>query len=288
MILVDLNQVMISSFMAQIGSYGTTEPSEDLFRHMVLNALRGYRKKFYSEYGELVICNDDKNYWRKDIYPYYKAHRKGMRDESDLDWNAVFNCLNSVRDELQEFFPYKFIRVERAEADDAIGTLCHEFGAQLGNGDEKILIVSGDKDFIQLQKFSNVQQYDPIRKRWIKHKDPERFLKEHIMKGDRGDGIPNFLSSDDTFVTPNKRQKPLRQKVIDTILGQVSICENMNKTQLLGWQRNKALVDLNEVPEYIRTEVLEQYQSSGNGREHLFNYFVSNRLTQLVENIGDF
>ena len=220
MILVDLNQVMISNLMGQLHSSRTNEVDEDLLRHMVRNGIRSYRNKFSEEYGELVICCDDTNNWRKDSFPYYKAHRKTNRDESDLDWPNIFNCLNAIRDELKEFFPYKHIRVNRCEADDIIGTICHQEGVAMGDGKEKILILSGDKDFIQLQVYSNVSQYDPVRKKMVKHNDPAQYLLEHIAKGDRGDGIPNALSADDTFVSGG-RQKPMRANRLEEILSVV-------------------------------------------------------------------
>ena len=205
MIIVDLNQTMISNFMAQIGNHTNIKIEEDLLRHMILNSIRGYNAKFRYEYGEMIIACDDKRSWRKNLFPYYKANRKKAREKSEIDWNSVFDVLNRVRDELKEYFPYRVIQIDTAEADDVIGSLCHEFGNSL----EKILIISGDKDFKQLQSYMNVKQFDPVRKRWLEEANPERYLKEHIMKGDTGDGVPNFLSKDDTFVTAS-RQKPLR------------------------------------------------------------------------------
>mgnify|MGYP003321891466 CR=1 FL=1 len=292
MILVDLNQVMISNLMGQLYSSKTNEVDEDLLRHMVLNGIRSYRNKFSKEYGELVICCDDTNNWRKDSFPYYKAHRKTNRDESDLDWPNIFDCLNVIRDELKEFFPYRYIQVERAEADDAIGTLCYEFGAQLLAEDtEKILILSGDKDFIQLQKFANVSQWDPVRKRKVSDNDPENYLIEHILKGDRGDGVPNALSQDDVFVSGG-RQKPMRQTImqkIKQVVNEVPL-EKINGEfeWAKGFHRNRKLVDLQYTPDYLREEILEQYNVDPGGREKLFNYFVKRKLNNLVENISEF
>ena len=148
MILLDLNQVMISNLMMQIGNNRNNEIEEDLVRHMVLNSIRLYKGKFGKQYGELVICCDDKNYWRKQIFPYYKAHRKSDREKSPLDWNKIFTVLNTIRDELKESFPWRVLQIETAEADDIIGTLCHRFGKILkADDDEPILILSGDKDF---------------------------------------------------------------------------------------------------------------------------------------------
>ena len=284
MILVDLNQVMISNLMAQIGSHKNVELDENLLRHMILNALRGYKTKFSAEYGELVICCDSTNIWRKDVFPYYKAHRKSARDSSELDWHNLFNCLNKVRDELKEFFPYKFIMVDTAEADDIIGVLCHMHGKVLGNGDP-IMILSGDKDFMQLQKFSNVSQWDPIRKRKLVTNDPHKFLIEHILKGDRGDGIPSALSPGDVFVTGG-RQKPMRQTFINKTMEEIQ--DGSFDYDSIEFRRNEILVDLNQTPTHISVEVAKQYENEPADRSGLFNYFIKNRLTNLMEHIGEF
>lgn len=283
MIIVDLNQTMISNFMAQIGNHTNIPIEEDLLRHMVLNSIRSYNAKFKAEYGEMVIACDDKNYWRRQVFPYYKANRKKDREKSEIDWNAVFVILNKIREELKEYFPYRVIQVETAEADDVIATLVKEFG----NTNEKLLIISGDKDFKQLQSYMNVKQYDPVRKRWLTEPNPDRYLREHIMRGDRGDGVPNFLSKDDTFVL-NSRQKPLREDKLSVWLDQApeAFCdENM----LRNYKRNQQLVDLSMIPDHIESQVLDQYNAQvGKGREKLFNYFIENKLKNLLTDIGTF
>ena len=190
MMIIDLNQVMISTFMSQIGNHTNVKVEEDLLRHMILNCIRSYIKKFKNEYGEVVIACDDRHYWRREVYPYYKANRRKSREASEIDWNVVFESLNKIREELKLYFPYRVIQADGAEADDVIGTLVEKFG----NTHEKILILSGDKDFVQLQTYMNVKQYDPVRKKFVEHNDPSRFVKEQIMRGDAGDGVPNFLS----------------------------------------------------------------------------------------------
>ena len=202
-ILVDLNQVMISGLLSQVSPKEKLE--EDLIRHIVLNTLRSNVKKF-KEYGEVIICCDNKHYWRKDYFPYYKAHRTKDREKSDWDWGMIFKVLNMLRDDLKTHFPYKVIDVDGAEADDVIGSLVQEYYHQ-----EKILILSGDKDFVQLQKYPNVKQYDPVQKKFRTTDDPARFIKEHIIRGDAGDGVPNFLSTDNCLVVGD-RQKPVDRK----------------------------------------------------------------------------
>lgn len=283
MIILDLNQVMISNLMAQLGNHTNAEVEEDLLRHMILNSIRLYRKKFAREYGELVIACDDKNYWRRRIFPYYKANRKKAREKSELNWSAIFEALNKIREELRLYFPYRVVQVDTAEADDVIATMCEKVG---GFG-ERVLILSGDKDFNQLQKYGNVEQFDPVRKKWIKADDPHKYIQEHIMRGDTGDGIPNFLSDDDTFVS-DKRQKPLTQKKIDAYLGKdpKEFCDD---AMLRNYMRNQQLVDFEFIPADIKSRILSEYEAqSGKSRDKLFNYFIQNKLKNLMEDLQDF
>ena len=286
MILVDFNQICIANLMLQLKH---SELSEDLIRHMILNSLRYNKQKFSKEFGELVICCDDKNYWRKDIFPYYKAHRKSDREKSPLDWNMIFETLNKVRDELKETFPYKVIRAQRAEADDIIASICHKYG-HLGikNGSaEPILILSSDKDFAQLQKYANVEQYSPNTKKWIRISNPERYLREHIMRGDRGDGIPNFLSKDSCFVN-GERQKPLSIKKIDAWAA-LEPSEFCDEKMLRNYSRNEVLVNLDCVPEWIQESIINQFDKYQEpDRKGLLSYFIKNKLRNLTEHIGDF
>lgn len=282
MIILDFNQVAIANLMVQ----GTRnlEINENLLRHMILNSIRMNRVKFASEYGEMVIACDATDNWRKKYFPYYKANRKVSRDESSVDWKEMFRILNKIREEISEYFPYPTIRVDTAEADDIIATLCHEHGRELGG--DPILILSGDKDFQQLQRYSNVDQYDPTRKRWIRCSDPDRFLLEHILKGDASDGIPNVLSSDDTFVA-KARQKPLRSKFLDTVMneGIKSLDEDVKR----NYHRNHMLIDLNNVPNDIAAQALYMYEEQSNkGRDKLFNYFIKYKLKNLTECITEF
>lgn len=280
MIIIDFNQVMISNLMMQLGNHTNVPIEEGLFRHMVINSLRSYKQKFGNEYGEMVIACDDKNYWRKQIFPYYKANRKKNREESEINWTNVFDIFNRIKQEIKDNLPYPVIQVDTAEADDIIASL-----VKSTNDAHKILILSGDKDFVQLQTQSNVKQYDPVRKKWINHDNPEQYLIEHILKGDAGDGIPNILSDDDTFVT-DKRQKPLTQKKIDQI-SQTAI--NDSSPMWRNWNRNSQLVDLQYIPESIRNEVINKYLSEqGKDKSKLFNYFIEYKMKNMMENIGDF
>lgn len=274
---MDMNQVILSSLFARLKNVDEVE--EDMVRHIVLNTLRLYRKKFQSEYGELVLTYDGGRYWRKDIFPYYKAARKEKQNKDDYDWNKIFSTIGKIRDEVEEIFPYKTIRIDHLEADDVIAVLTKHF-----HQEEKIMIVSSDKDFQQLQRYENVKQYSPKVKGFITNTKPEEYLVRHIIKGDVSDGIPNIISDDDTFVNPDKRQKPCGEKKISAIAEELETWTNND-----NWIRNQKLVDFNQIPDWVEEKVLEVWNEPIEGkRSLLFNYFVQNKLKMLMEDIQEF
>ena len=284
MILVDMNQVTLSNLMIQIGRNEEVDP--DMVRHMVLNSLRGYRNRFSEEYGELVLCYDNKGNWRRDYFPNYKHGRRKDRKASKLDWGSIFDTLHLIKTELQENFPYKVLEVEDAEADDIIASVV-SYVAQAPSHYEKVLIVSGDKDFIQLQKHNFVTQYSPTLKKFVNGIDPNVYIKEHILKGDRSDGVPNFLSPDNCFVD-DMRQRPISKKKLATWidLDPEDFC---NEEMLRNYQRNRKLIDLEYAPAGITDRCIQAYlNSTVKNRSGLLNYFIKHRLKNHMENIGDF
>lgn len=284
MILIDLNQVLISNLMRQINGNPKIKLDEDLIRHMVLNSLRSYIKQFKQKYGEIVICCDSKRYWRRDYFPLYKANRKKDRDKSAFDWGLIFETLNKIRDELKENFPYKIIEVDGAEADDVIGVLTARMAQH-----EEVLILSSDKDFVQLQKYGkNVTQYSPILKSYINIENPHTYIKEHILRGDSGDGIPNFISSDNCLAL-GERQKPINSKKIAVWLNQEPEEFCVNDNMLRGYKRNQMLVDLDYTPEDIKQSIVEAYENSKPAnKQKMLTYFIEKKLKNLIEVLDEF
>ena len=286
MILIDMNQIMISNLMMQLKGDAL---NENLVRHMVLTALRAFEKQYSPKYGEVVLAYDSKHYWRKEAFPYYKQNRKKDREASDLDWNAIFEVLNKIRDEIKTFFPYKVVEVYGAEADDVISALTTYQSyrniklEKEGKEPEQVLILSGDKDFIQLQKYPFVKQYNPILKKEVKHADPKAYIREHIIKGDKSDGIPNFLSDDDTFVV-GKRQKPISKKNLErwVKLDPLDFCTTPEAKA--NYMRNKKLIDLTSVPEQLATEIVTSYKTINNSEKKVpLEYFREHQLSKLIE-----
>jgi 5'-3' exonuclease len=272
---------MMANIMMQMHMSKKSEPEEEMVRHMILNSLRMYRTRFLSEFGEMVLCYDSRHYWRRDYFPEYKYSRRKGRASDTKDWDAIFGCLNNIKDEVKTHMPYKSVEVYGAEADDIIATLCSEYA-------EEIMILSGDKDFIQLQRFPNVKQYSPITKKMINGEDPVRYIKEHVFKGDTSDGIPNVLSPDNTFVD-GLRQKPMTKKKIAAWIDHDFEDVAPNDEVKRNYQRNLKLIDLTYTPKELSSEILDTYRDSPSGdRSQLLNYFIKKRLSILTESIGEF
>jgi 5'-3' exonuclease len=286
MIIVDINQIMISNLMVTL-SRDSMDLSEDLVRHMVLNSLRGHNKKFRKEYGEMIIACDSKNVWRREVFPNYKAGRKANRAKSEHDWDAIFSMLHNIKDEIRNFLPYKVIEIETAEADDIIATLVNRLQRRTGpNHAKKVLILSGDKDFIQLHN-DNVRQYNPVLSKFVgKGETPSIYIKEHILKGDRSDGVPNVLSDDNVFVE-GRRQRPLSKKKIEAWVNEVFM--TFTEEEQKNYNRNRKLIDLSCIPPELEAKIMNEFNDvKVASRDKILNYFITKKLKTLIEVIDEF
>jgi hypothetical protein len=281
MILVDLNQILISNLMAQTRGKSDIKPNKEMIRHMVINSLRGFNLKFKEQYGTMVLCADAGDPWRRDIYPNYKHARRKGRVDSATDWDNIFNCITEIKNEIAENFPYVMMYIEKAEADDIIGALV------FNNTNRPIMIISGDKDFIQLQSNTNVKQYSPIQKVFVgEGLDPKKFLHEQIIKGDRSDGIPNILSPDDIFLTGEK-QRPINKKRLEEWANVSNIPLGSETSKY--YERNKRLIDLSCMPKELERTIINTYREYKiPNRSKLLPYFMQHKLKALMTNIGDF
>ena len=276
MILLDFSQTMIGSFMAM--GKGSIVVEEDLLRHTVLNSIRQYKHQFrHVDHGGFVICCDSPKNWRKESFPEYKANRKKRRETDSTDWTSLFEFLHQMIADLREYFPYKVMRVERAEADDIIAVLTQE---EMKN---PTTIISSDKDFIQLQKYEGVQQWSPLTKSFVKG-NPEESLWEKLIKGDVGDGVPNILSSDDTLVTEGKRQRPVSKKKMELWKTDRS---DWNEDMKRNFNRNEMMVDLEKTPESIRINIINQFREQVPPHGRLMEYFTEKRLKNLMEHLDE-
>ena len=279
MIIIDMNQISLASLMMHLNMTKEKTVDEGMVRHMILNSIRLYRNMFKEKYGEVILTYDSKHYWRRDFFPQYKQNRKKGRENDSKDWDKIFGLLNSIKSEFKEILPYKYVEVYGAEADDVIATLCKEYQ------DQKTMIVSGDKDFIQLQKYKNVKQYSPILKKYVNGHNPDTYIKTHILKGDSSDGVPNVLSPDHTFVE-GLRQRPLSKKKIEAWIKSET---GMSGEVKRNYQRNHKLINLDNTPEDLQRSILDTFNEAPYGdRSKILTYFIENKLKELTDSIGDF
>ena len=287
MIIVDYSQTVISNIMAEIGNNKKANLEVNLIRHMVINTIRSHYQQFKNDYGCMTIACDSKKYWRKDVFPFYKANRKKARQDSGLDWNLIFETINMLKQELKDNFPWAVVEVEGAEADDIIATYVKH------HPNEPIMIVSGDHDFMQLQKYDKVVQWSPIKNKFVKcNSNPKDVLFEHIIKGDKGDGVPNVLTDDDAIVE-GKRQRPIHSKKLEA--WKINPIEMPQDSMFVrNFERNQTLVDLSRIPSNIESEIQLAFIKAeppfdiNLNKDILKNYFNEHKLSKMLDVIEEF
>lgn len=296
MILVDYSQVALSNILSfQRELKGTDSEVKNLIRHVVLSTLKSYKKKYGKEYGEMVICCDGRKYWRRDIFPHYKAGRKKARENSDLNWTLIFDTMSEIRNDIATHFPYKVVHLEHSEADDVIAVLAKwtQTNGLITQGlfeePQKVLILSSDGDFIQLQKWDNINQYSPMQKKQIKANQREVYEKyiTHVVKaGD--DGIPNILSKDDVFVI-GERQKSVSAKRLAEFL-EIGFDACKNDDERRNWHRNVQLIDFEHIPEHVSKDIIDTYVNSKptGDKMAIMNYLIENKCRLLLDELEDF
>ena len=298
MILVDYSQVALSAILTfQRELKGAESEVKNLIRHVTLSTLKSYKKKYGKEYGQLVICCDGRKYWRREFFQQYKAARKKARDASDLNWQLIFDTLSEMRDDIKENFPYRVIHVDRAEADDVIATMAkwvqtNELIQQgLMEEPQKVLILSSDKDFKQLQAEWDVKQWSPMQKKYVTatKREIRDWMIEHIVKGDSGDGVPNILSPDDVFLLEGVRQKPVSAKRLQEFI-ELGFDACRNDEERRNWHRNSTLVAFEHIPKDVEDEIVQTYLNNKpkGDKMAVMNYLIKHRCRLLLDELDDF
>lgn len=279
MILLDYSSIAMSSIMVRVDDF---QEQPDLVRHQIFNIIRQYNERFRNDFGEMVIAMDHTNIWRKKTFPQYKANRKKLRKESKHDWHAIFTMMNNVREEVEEYSPYRCVRIEGCEADDVIATI-----VEAKNDPSPTVIVSPDKDFVQLQKYPNIKQFSNIQKKWVEPEvDAVTDLNVKVLKGDMGDGIPNVMSDDSVLIEEGARQTPLRKSKIDMLLQDPEALGTSIARRVI---RNRDMIDLSRTPEYLKREILEAFNLPARGSvNRLLTLFTKHQMKLLVESLQDF
>lgn len=286
-VIIDLSQICLSGTFSfseelKVGS-ADKERGKSILRHIILSQLKSYKKKYSPDYGDLVISCDGHHYWRKKLFPEYKSQRKKQRDASGFDWKLIFDCISEMVKDLKEVFPYKVISVDSAESDDVIAVLTKKF---VDEG-QKVMIISSDKDFVQLHKYKDVYQVSPQSKKFVFVENPIDYLKEKIIRGDRGDGIPNILSPNNSFTDNIKQTSMTKKKLLEFM--EHSPKESSDEVLKERYIRNEKLIDFDYIPEDIKTKILNEYEKPILGSKgKVFNYLIKNGCNLLLGDVDNF
>ena len=295
MILIDLTQIIIASCVVH------KLEDVNLIKHSAFSSILSYKKQYEKKYGKIVLACDSKSYWRRDYFPAYKGQRKHSRESSSLNWDVIFKAIDEIKQDLRDYFPYKLLQIDGAEADDVIATMAKYTQVEelvqegLFDGEpQPTIIISADQDFVQLQKYKNINQFSPMQKKIVKCKGhPETYLLEHIIGGDGGDNVPNVLTSDQWAIDrmnneeEKSRQKPIKKTFIDNFtLEQLKDNDELAR----NYARNKTLIDFDCIPNKVQDAIINayiNYEQKGN-KTRLMNYFLKNKMKLLFAEINSF
>jgi DNA polymerase-1 len=242
---------------------------------------------------------------RKNIIPEYKSNRNLTRvtkhelfDNIDEEDDAKVSQIVRIVEYLQTL-PVKVISLDRVEADDIIAHLSSVLPQK---EDEKVFIVSSDKDYLQLVS-KQVIVYRPIEKEFftesvVKEKfglDPHNFILMKTLLGDASDALPGIkglgaktlfkkfpeltnehLSFDDIIDISEKRME--EHVVYARILHDIEMLENKYKIMDLS---NPMMTD--EDKEYI-AEFIQPYPLELHAKEFI-NMYNEDQLGGLIRNV---
>jgi hypothetical protein len=304
MILLDFSQVSLAAIAQERAINRGMTFDKNFAIHIILNSVRANNSSFRNDFGEmLLLC--DSGTWRKDRFPNYKAKRKKIakNDAEEKEWKEILEARHEVQAALANFFPMKTIAVEGSEADDLIGI----YVRKIKKPDERVLIISSDKDYQQLHRFPGVKQWMPTQKEWFMCLAADKQLMELIVRGDPIDGIPNVLSPDDVFVNPDLKQtaitKPLVEAFVDCRNNVEGLFDAIQSGRVLpklrdkisvstlrrNYDRNRSLIDLDYTPEWIEHKFSEALETATVGTfTSMVGWFNSMKMKRLLDFAHDF
>lgn len=250
--------------------YRNPTPVFDQHKHILLSTIFANIRKFGPD--EVIIAIDDRSNWRKKFYSEYKANRKEKRDVDLFPWEIYFEYINKFTEELKDNFPFKFIQIPYAEADDVIAILSKHLTNSINT------IITTDSDYIQLLHQKNVRIYDPLKKKLIVDKDPLKTLHIKVIAGDSGDNVPGIKPR----VGPKTAIKLIDTGGLDELLKEDVIRQ--------AYERNKKLIDWNFIPEVIQKATLKSYDEYKIIEEfntmNVMKFLVKNKLRKHMEDLS--
>ncbi|ADE34877.1 RnaseH [Klebsiella phage KMI9] len=286
---IDISNISIATLMNNFKPKEQASITIEMIRHLVLDTLRFNVVKFKGEYPEIVIAFDDRNYWRRQKAWYYKKRRQIEHEESEWDWDRLNNFLNPVFEEIRQNMPYLGLKVEFAEADDIIAVVTKK---AVGEG-RRVLVVSADSDFTQLQKYNGVRQWSPPQKKWVtpKYGSPRNDLRYKNIKGDKKDSIACIKIRNDYIVTKveGERAPAVKSSELEAWLEADDPTTLMTPEWAARYKENEELRDFEFIPKDIENSIIEAYNTPKSGsKAKMERYFMDNKLSRMFEKLSDF
>ncbi|HET8688946.1 MAG TPA: hypothetical protein VFM18_20240 [Methanosarcina sp.] len=300
MIITDFSKIVYASVYVMKDDIKKSSPEEieNILRHMAINSCLTIKKRFQSQYGELVIALDGKNNFRYGIHPNYKFKRKENRDKDDLPWHIIKNCMDKIKEEAKVYWPWKVVWSERAEADDVMVVLTEEVANKniVENGlldeieAEPVLIDTRDQDLFFLQKYPNVTQYDSRDRKVIKlDENYDTWIKEFIIKGDpQSDSVPNVFSDLNCMADGIKQTAAIKSRMAP-ILAHKNIFDYNDDPKIAKRIReNYQLVIFDGMPIDVRDEIMESWKNAKKASKMvMMKYLIEKKCKNLLEHLEE-
>jgi hypothetical protein len=283
----------VASAHGKYNTGGTPEEKAGLAMHMALQSLN----KFYKEHrpDEIAVTFEGGKNWRKTYTKseqcisgmVYKANR--VKDPS---MEPFFELIKAFEDLARNHTSLVCLSNPLLEGDDLFSGYVQHFS---GTGD-RIIGVSGDRDFVQLLKHPDFTLIDPATGKKRTCDDPEFYMYEKCFRGDSGDNVISAL--------PRVRKTRLEKALTDDYEFTKLMNENWTFTDVETghekvfragdlFEENRLLMDLEAQPENIRQVIKEtldhELQHHGKFSHFHFTKFCGKYgLKQIAENSATF
>lgn len=267
-LLIDTNNLSMRCLFAL--AYDPTDTKFNLFKAAFLGSLKKSIKQFKP--NKIIFCQEGFHNWRRELFDDYKCSRAPGREASPVDFDAFFKMNNEFLDDLQHILQNTlFLRIDHLEADDLIALITKH------KKEWNITVISTDKDFYQLHKFSNFRQWDPIKNKFIEVLDPHAALMTKIITGDKSDDIPQL-------------KKGIGPKTVAKILDE-GLEEWLSKNDLKEqFDKNRRLIDFEFIPTDLAKNAIVAIdawkQGKFAGREY-YNFIVKHGMGSEIEHIDE-
>jgi 5'-3' exonuclease len=265
LVLIDTSYTSFYRFFATLRWMSMAEPDEyklykndnkydwslntifiEKYKKMYMESIIKLIKKKQFDKSTIIFCMDAPRdtLWRNSLSDKYKSDRADMSLKNNF--KSVFDYTYStlIPHIIKSHTNIHKMKVDKMEADDIIATITIH--------SDKVIIVSGDNDFLQLGR-EGVQFINYKSKKFIEHDKLEaaKILENKIIIGDKSDNISGIF---DKKISAAKRKELLAdKKLFDAYLAE----NPMVKKQ---YEMNRKMIDFNCIPVRYVNKIMAEYK----------------------------